>query len=246
MCLGAWEQHILHFLGQTAEAVRQAKGDDLGFVDVGSNTGLHSLFMSQRVAEVHEFDPYPPVVAKMQHNVDRNDLKNITIHAVGLGERAARLPFIEPPATNQGTGSFVAEAGQRENLLKLQIVRGDDYFAENEVDRADIMKVDVEGFEKSVLLGLTHTLAQSRPVIVFEKRIESGGPDHLFQDRAELEAAFHGNYRLFSFAQWDSKTGFYDLGPLEVDFNSDGYQWDIVAAPADLVDPLPWVGESSW
>ncbi len=248
LCLGAWEKHVLHFLGQTAEALQQAKGaDDQVFVDVGANTGLHSLYMSQRVAQVHAFDPYPPVVAKMRHNVDRNGLENVMIHAVGLGDRAARLPFIEPPESNQGVGSFMGEVkhGGEEARLELEIVVGDDYFAERGIDRVDIMKVDVEGFEKPVLLGLRKTLERCRPVVVLEIRVHPDGGD-LFKSRADLEAALPENYRLFNFARWDSKTGFYQLGDLEVDFDSAGNQWDTVAAPAELVDLLPRTAEPSW
>ena len=243
LCLGAWEKHILHFLRQTAESLSEKRGD-LTFVDVGANTGLHSLFVSGRVAEVHAFDPYPPVVEKMRHNVERNDLKNITIYAVGLGDRAARLPFVAPPKDNQGTGSFMP--GDEKTDLQLQIVRGDDYFADHEIDRVDIMKVDVEGFEKPVLLGLKDTLGESRPVIVFEITVESEGADHLFRSQAELEAALPPDYRLFSFEQWDAQTGLYQLGPLEVDFATEAYQWDTVATPAELVDLLPRSAQPSW
>jgi FkbM family methyltransferase len=250
LCLGAWEKHILHFLGQTAQALQQAKSpdaDDLVFVDVGANTGLHSLYMSQQVGQVHAFDPYPPVVAKMRHNVDHNRLENVMIHGVGLGDHAVRLPFIEPPGSNQGTGSFVREVkhDEEETALELEIAVGDGYFAEHGIDRVDIMKVDVEGFEKPVLLGLQKTLERCRPVIVAEIRIQPG-VDNLFTSRQDIEAALPENYRLFSFAQWDSMTGSYQLGDLEVDFESAGYQWDTVAVPAEFLDLLPRTAEPSW
>ena len=250
LCLGAWEKHILQFLGQTATALQQAsatEADDLVFVDVGANTGLHSLYMSKRVAQVHAFDPYPPVVAKMRYNVEHNGLRNVIIHEVGLGNRAARLPFVQPPDSNQGTGSFVTEVtrDREEPDLELEIVVGDDYFAGHGIDRVDIMKVDVEGFEKPVLLGLRKTLNQSRPVIVFEIRADSGSAG-LFNSRKDVEAALSEKYLLFSFARWDSMTGSYQLGDLEVDFDSGADQSDIVAAPAEIVDLLPRTGEPSW
>lgn len=250
LCTGAWEKHVLHFLGQTAEALEQAdpsKADSLVFVDVGANTGLHSLYMSNYVAAVHAFDPYPPVVEQMRRNVERNQLQTVTIHPVGLGESAARLPFAEPPDSNQGIGSFVEEAslGAQKTGLELEVVVGDAYFASHGIDRVDVMKVDVEGFEKPVLLGLRETLRRHRPILIFELTAEAG-VDGLFESRADLESALPENYQLFNFAEWNAKTGSYRIGGFAVDFDAALDQWDTIAAPAELADLLPRSAEPVW
>ncbi len=244
LCVGSWERHVLEILGQSATAVAATRGvstDDLVFVDVGANTGLHSLYMAQRVSAVHAFDPYPPVVAKMRQNLERNQLENVILHPIGLGAEAARLPFAEPPESNQGTGSFVSEAGlpgQRTGL-ELEIAVGDEYFQEQGIERVDVMKVDVEGFEKAVLTGLRKTLERTRPVIVMEITARKG-VEQLFRSREELEAALPQGYRLYQLKAWNATTGFYELGDFEVDFKILlGGQWDIVAAPAELADSLP-------
>jgi|GEM_PF-4007844 len=62
LCVGSWERHVLEILGQSATAAAAARGasaDELVFVDVGANTGLHSIYMAQRVGTVHAFDPHP-------------------------------------------------------------------------------------------------------------------------------------------------------------------------------------------
>lgn len=240
LCLGAWEKHILQFLGQTAEALR-ASGGELVFVDVGANTGLHSLYMSRYTSEIHAFEPYPPVIEKLQANVTQNQLDHVRIHEVGLGDHTQKLPFSAPEKSNQGTGSFVNAAGS----LELEIVVGDDYFPAHSIDQVDILKIDVEGFEKPVLNGLKVTISKHRPVIVAEIRVEAG-QQHLFTSLAELEATLPEDYRLFSFAAWDATNGFYQLGGLEIDFSTEGWQWDTVAAPEELVELLPRNGQASW
>jgi len=250
LCAGAWEKHILHFLGQTADALKEhnpREADKLVFVDVGANTGLHSLFMSQHAAKVHAFDPYPPIVDKLRHNVDRNQLKHVLIHPVGLGDKAARLPFAEPPESNQGVGSFVTDAGlgRQGADLVLDVVVGDEYFATHGIDRADIVKVDVEGFEKPVLLGLRRTLAAHRPVLVFELAVRAG-VDSRFKSREDLEAALPDDYRLYYFAQWNGYTGEFDLRDLNIDFDVPIGQWDIIAAPAELTELVPRRADASW
>ncbi|MBI1352835.1 MAG: FkbM family methyltransferase [Acidobacteria bacterium] len=251
LCTGSWETHIQQFLGRTAEMLERVKGepaDDLVFLDIGANTGLHSMFMSRYVGVIHAFDPYPPVVAQMRYNLERNNLQNVILHPVGLGDAAARLPFVEPKDSNQGTGSFLPEAGLpgRMQGLELEVVVGDDYFREHGIDRADLVKIDVEGFEKPVLLGLRRTFAKTRPIIEFEITVKQG-VERLFRSREELEAALPEDYELFGFTGSDPKSGAYKLVDFPVDFGAFlGGQWDLVAAPAELADELPMVGEASW
>ena len=52
------------------DAVKNAGLEKGSFVDVGANTGLHSMFMSKVVAHVHGFDPYEPVVERFRRAVE--------------------------------------------------------------------------------------------------------------------------------------------------------------------------------
>ena len=51
---------------------------------------------------------------------------------------------------------------------KLEIVEGDLYISKLNLKRVDLIKIDVEGFEKYVLLGLKDTLEKYRPFVVME------------------------------------------------------------------------------
>ena len=147
-------------------------------IDVGANTGLYSLFAAKHAGEVHAFEPYPPILPRLRAHISENHLTNVVVHAVGLGEAEAELPFYSPPQANLGTGSFVAELKpeNRDEQLTLKVVAGDDYFAKAGITRVDFVKMDIEGFEKSALLGLAETLRRDRPVIVFELTIDPERP----------------------------------------------------------------------
>jgi hypothetical protein len=68
---GAYEKPLLYWLRDTAALLQD---EDLVFLDIGANTGQHSLFMSRLVAEVHSFEPYPPVLERLNHTVKLNSL----------------------------------------------------------------------------------------------------------------------------------------------------------------------------
>lgn len=147
-----------------------ASKPDSVFVDVGANVGEFTLFMSRFASHVHAFEPWETVRSAMSRNIERNSLTNIKVHPVGLGEKDESLLFYAPLGANTGTGSFSpAHATDRNRpLRKLEVRKGDDYFKSQGISRVDLLKIDVEGWERYVLSGLRSTLALLKPVVLME------------------------------------------------------------------------------
>lgn len=137
------------------------------FVDVGANVGNHTLFAATLGARVFSFEPYETVSRKLERKIADNRLANVRLEKVALGERNEEALFTPPPVHNTGTGSFVT--GDRNGTtLRLPIRVGDEMLAACGAERVDFIKIDTEGFEKSVLRGLRETLKRHRPVVFFE------------------------------------------------------------------------------
>lgn len=126
---GAFEKSELFLLRDILGGRR-----DLVFLDIGANTGGYSLFMAPLVAKVHAVEPFPPVLAKLRHNVALNQLGNVAIHPVGFGKERGSLPFYTPPDFNQGVGTFSGEFAQESlrgdgssGVEQLPLERGDLY-----------------------------------------------------------------------------------------------------------------------
>ena len=162
---GAYEKGILFLL---RDIVKEKQNPI--FIDVGANVGHHSLFMSKFCQEVHSFEPYDRVRNILMSRLLFNRCSNIIVHHVGLGEKDEFLDFYAPVGRNIGTGSFMAEHAKDNNIKigKLEIVEGDLYISKLNLNRIDLIKIDVEGFEKNVLLGLRDTLEKYRPFVVME------------------------------------------------------------------------------
>jgi FkbM family methyltransferase len=162
---GAHEKAALFFL---RDLLHERRGE--AFVDIGANVGQHTLFMSRWARVVHAFEPWDVVRRSIEEKIVSNGLSNVTVHPVGLGERHERLPYYAPRGSNTGTGSFHKDhATDRNRLLgNLEIVNGDEYFEANGILDVDLMKIDVEGWEPFVLLGLRRTLARSKPTVFME------------------------------------------------------------------------------
>jgi len=162
---GAYEMDILLLL---RSLIRQRSGGV--FVDVGANVGQHALFMSKYASHIHAFEPWSKVRQAIDEKITRNRLTNVTVHPVALGVEHQFVPFYAPQGGNWGTGSFDEKHATDRNRLwgNLEIVRGDQYFEAHGISAVSLIKIDVEGWEKNVLLGLRHTLERFRPVIVME------------------------------------------------------------------------------
>ncbi len=248
--LGAFEKPLLFFLRDTMLQLRQEAGESpVNFFDVGANIGQHSLFMSLHADQVHSFEPYKAVSEKLKRHIELNKIDNITLHPVALGNKTEQLDFFAPTGRNQGIGSFDADTVSKGNvnLGKLELLRGDDYLQQRQLQELALLKIDVEGFEKNVLEGLRGTLDHARPVIVVEVTY---GNALSFLSLDDLTAVLPANYSLFRFDNRKAdgskarrrdaqakRSGTYELLPCSKWRN--GGQDDVIACPNEKLALLP-------
>jgi len=245
---GAFEKPLLYFLRDVTKQLKNLSGNPVTFCDIGSNIGQHTLFMSQYAEEVHAFEPYQPVRQRLEKHIALNKLNNVEVHAVGLGTMDEMLEFFAPTGSNQGIGSFSPDSLERGTVAKgqLQVVQGDRYFAEQGIKAAQLVKIDVEGFEKPVLSGLESFIAAQRPILVCEITY---GESHSFESLSEFINALPPEYSVYQFDKRDAdgrvnkrrgsrakRTGNYQLRKFD-HWWGDG-QDDIVAIPTELASKL--------
>ncbi len=237
---GAYEKGILYFMRDTMKVLAPDGGT---FMDAGANTGQHSLFMSPYVIQVHAFEPWEPVLRRFRRMIEINGVKNIVAHPVGLGEQKEVLPFYEPPGHNPGMGSFVEGfalegfAYELEYGGELQIVSGDEWLAESGSPHFDLIKMDVEGFEKPALKGLRQTLISSRPVIVVEV---TPGKSTGFQSEADLMSVLPNHYGYLEIKEDSTRwcQGLYELVEYTGEFEPPGQPY-LVLFPLELKGRIP-------
>lgn len=199
---GAHEKYMLHMLRDYVQTLGKK---DLVFFDVGANAGNHSLFMSRLVERVHAFEPFERVRGQLKDNIALNNITNIMVHPFGLSNEDSVQPFYAAPDENLGAASFFADHKDDNFYLgDMQLKRGDGL----QLGRVDILKADVEGFEKFVLEGLAETIKTHRPLMVIElspKTRETLGGE------AAFKAMFPENYVFYYYAKGSNNSGAYTL-----------------------------------
>jgi FkbM family methyltransferase len=187
--LGAHEKDILNVFQKILSTM-----DSPVVVDVGANAGHHSLFFSRFASQVHSFEPWRNVREQFLLRLKDNNIQNVKVYSVALGSQDESRAYFAPSDGNLGTGSFLSShyAEQNQRSEDLQIVNGDEYFRKNGISKVNLIKIDVEGWEWFVLLGLSKTIERCRPVVLFEY---SESTKESLRTRSQLD--FFTNYEMF-------------------------------------------------
>lgn len=153
----------LFFEAMELEELRKVVGPGAHVVDVGANTGNHTIFFAgpMKAASVLPFEPLPAAADALRASVRRNGLKNVDLSRLGAGvsdnEGRMRLVF-------SGRGGLGATSLEPDPAGEISVAPLDSMVS----DRVDLLKIDVEGMEMSVLAGSRELIRRWTPLIFVE------------------------------------------------------------------------------
>ncbi|MFQ5715758.1 MAG: FkbM family methyltransferase [Nitrospinales bacterium] len=139
------------------------------FYDVGANIGQYSIYARNSnpgMTAVYSFEPESLNFNRLKENILLNGLSH-EVHPlkIGLGNQDGEQYFrIKGALAGEGT-HFVS----REPTSRKIVIRSiDSLLAEGKIKPADLVKIDVEGYEYQTLLGMKNFLQTYRPKIYLE------------------------------------------------------------------------------
>lgn len=128
-------------------------------IDVGAHVGYFSVLCALRVrpgGTVHAFEPAPAHLRLLRANLLLNDCSEVEVHALALSDRSEQRP-LHLCMENPGDHRLQAIAGRETVLVEAATL--DDVLGNAHVD---FMKVDTQGWEAHVLLGMAACIARNR------------------------------------------------------------------------------------
>lgn len=157
-----WEPHITKFT-QLYNSLYNIKN----IIDVGANFGYHSLLFARECSEnVYSFEPQIQNFELLKENVKINGIKNIILHDYACGDENC---FIKMPIFDCDYTINMADITPNLNIdNKYSISKSiilDEY---NFSHKIDLIKLDVQGWEKKVLMGATNLLKKHKPILIVE------------------------------------------------------------------------------
>ncbi len=162
----ALEMREVETLGGERKVLRRLLGrvraGDVAY-DIGTNIGVYTVFLGKAIGNtgcVVGFEPESRSYRRCTDNLRMNLLTNVQLFAYALGkeEGEARLVVDERPSTGV---HHVLRPGESADVCRSQLAKvviGDRFIAEQALPVPAIVKIDVEGMELDVLLGLSATL----------------------------------------------------------------------------------------
>jgi FkbM family methyltransferase len=151
-----FEQEELEYL-----AGRLPRG--LRIVDVGANTGNHTVFFAgiMQAEIVIPVEPLPRSIAAIRTTVAENRLSNVDLSRLGSAVGAEEGTMRPIPSVTAGLGAthFAPDPAGTVPLTTL------DRLVRNPVD---FLKIDVEGMEMQTLAGAAGLIAAHHPVLYVE------------------------------------------------------------------------------
>jgi FkbM family methyltransferase len=141
--------------------------------DVGANIGDWTIECSALfpAAKIHAFEVVPSTFERMQ--AATGNLPNVVRNQFGLSDREGEIQLFVPEnadycatAYAKHLGNAYAEGVGVAKTVTGRVVRGDDYITQQGLEWIDLLKIDVEGMERSVLNGFGKTLSEQKVRLV--------------------------------------------------------------------------------
>lgn len=134
-------------------------------LDVGASIGYFTVLFSTWVGpggRVLAHEPWESARSYLLANVSRNRLRNVTLDSRALADVDGDGSMSAP------TYRLVLGASSDPAAMAVSAARFDTIVDASDLDRLDIVKMDIEGAEGRALAGMAATLRRFRPVLLLE------------------------------------------------------------------------------
>jgi FkbM family methyltransferase len=137
------------------------------FLDIGANIGYYTALASGRIGEkgrIIALEPDPENFSYLQQNVAANNARNaVCVPKAASGEAGILRLYVNKQ--NRGDNRLYAN-DLCDSSYEVEVATVDAVLEECGVERVDLVKLDVQGFEGHVLRGMRKTIQRSEALIL--------------------------------------------------------------------------------
>ena len=140
-------------------------------LDVGSGQGMYAVVAGKAMSArgtILCFEPVPENQELIRRNIELNELEGaVVVCPQALSDTTGRAT-IHLASGNKGGHSLSPGVTKSEHSIQVLRETVDHVVTERHLTTVDLMKIDVEGFEASVIAGARSTISKHRPALLFE------------------------------------------------------------------------------
>ena len=141
-------------------------------VDIGANVGNYVLNVNNinPNTEIHAIEPMPTTYKKLCANV--KNMQGVKTYNIAMGKQKEQLTIYDYDDLNSEHASLykevITELHESKNVKEYSVgtISLDEFCETNRIENIDVLKIDTEGHEYSVLLGAQRMLTEKRIGII--------------------------------------------------------------------------------
>lgn len=149
------------------------------FIDIGANIGYYSFLAASvnPAVKVYSFEPAKGPHYYFQKNLKANPFTNIKLESDAVSDKTGQITFYEIKnkkykylrhnlAGESNAGSMTT--GRNFEINTVSSITLDDYIKSNGISSVQLIKMDTEGTEDTILQGAHNVLTEMKPIIICE------------------------------------------------------------------------------
>lgn len=145
-----------------------AEGDSV--IDVGAHVGHHALVAARAAGargRVYAIDPQPYNADRIARNAALNGLTNLIAMCAAAGQESGFIKFpIQSDRDRARLSLLERSSSNLSPMVEVPVRRLDEIMTANNLTAPKLVKIDVEGYELEVLMGLGNRLTACRNIIL--------------------------------------------------------------------------------
>lgn len=155
---GIWEPDLAYFLKNRLEC-----NSSRTFIDVGANVGFFSLLGSKylKKGKVVSIEAFPSIYDTLIENIKLNQCNNVRTVNVAVVDKPCKVSMYHAGYENEGASTLLTGRYQSEPTV-VEGLPLQDILSESEIKATRLIKIDTEGAEYAILLGLFTILDKMR------------------------------------------------------------------------------------
>ena len=146
-------------------------------LDIGANIGEYSLIASRLVGnlgKVFAIEPNTNSFNILERNIELNNIKNIiSINMAVTDSTNDKITLYEMDTPTVTTMLIIEGKQNSKNSYMVKTIKIDDLIRSTNINRLDLLKIDVEGAEVLVLNGALEAIAKYKPNIIIEVHLKN-------------------------------------------------------------------------
>lgn len=161
--IGDWEAPTLAIFIPLARRARIV-------VDVGAHTGMFALIAAAENPKlrVFAFEPAPPIFARLTANISANPQARVTAIPAAASDNDGTTKLYIPPGHLPTESSLYSGFRSGSVPVDVETMRLDSFAEKHGLRDVDLMKVDAELFEATVIAGAMNLIRRDLPLIICE------------------------------------------------------------------------------